>query len=89
MTHYEFTDDHGRKWYRVNKHRARRAFEQGERLVLCACNLRPFGPWHPEVEITDNFWRTFDQLVNEFEYYNCSHPGEGAYASFYMMEGQA
>lgn len=87
MHSYEFTDDHGQRWQRVNKRRARRAYEQGERLVLCACNMRPFGPWHPEYEVfpsEHNDWSSFDALVNSFEYYNCSHPGEGAYASYYM-----
>lgn len=88
MINYEFQDNSGRKWHRVNKRRARRAFESNDRLVLCACNMRPFGPWHPEIEVTDirDHWSDFDTMVNDFEYYNCSHPGEGSYASFYMTD---
>jgi len=83
---YTFTDDSGVNWKRVSKRMARKLFATGERLVICACNMRPFGPWHPEIEVTDiaDHWSDFDTMVNSFEYYNCSHPGEGAYASFYI-----
>ena len=86
MNAYTFTDDNGINWRRITKTAARKVFESGERLVLCASNLRPFGPWHPEIEVTDirDHWSDFNTLVNEFEYYNCSHPGEGRYASFYI-----
>ena len=87
MNAYVFTDDKGTNWKRVNKKVARRVFDSGETIVLCACNMRPFGPWRTECPVNNKstYREDFDYVVNSFEYYNCSHPGEGRYASFYIQ----
>lgn len=86
MNNCIFTNNNGIEYKRVPKNVARKLFNAGETIVLCACNLRPFGPWHPEMSVNNAsvYREDFDYVVNCFEWYNCSHPGEGSYASYYV-----
>lgn len=68
---------------RISKSAARRAFNAGDPVYLCAVNLRPGGPWHPEICL----WRTgenFEKSVAAFEFYNCINGETGKYAAYYI-----
>lgn len=79
---YTFTN--GSKTYkRVTKKTARRLHNEGVSLVVVACNLRPFTPWHCEgVMSADD---EFDTFVNSYTYYNCTNE-TGYYPSYYVAQ---
>jgi len=78
----EYTFEHeGKTYKRINKRAAEKAFNEGV-VVICPCNMRPFGVWGMGVHIT-NCGRAFDKIVNEFEFYNCNNE-TGRYAAFYV-----
>lgn len=67
---------------KVNKTTARNLFNAGIEVMFCPCKMRPerFGVW-----VSNKVGRAFDNLVNEFEFYNCSRP-TGSYTAFYLKE---
>lgn len=67
---------------RVNKIAARNLYNAGKPLTIAPCKMRPE---HFGVHISAACGRTFESLVNEFEYYNCSYP-TGDYAAYYIEE---
>ena len=68
----------------VQKRTAKKLFDAGETIFLQSCNMRPFGVWSTCYDITKDSadGATFDSIVNNFEYYNCSRE-TGMYATFY------
>lgn len=54
MNNYIFTDKNNNHYKRIDKRQAKRAYDAGKTIVLCPCNLRPFGMWAPEVDINKN-----------------------------------
>lgn len=95
MNNYTFKNKRTNKEYkRINKTAARAAYIAGKNIIICACNMRPFGPWHPEVEVnyndrdeTENETPAADyfaKLIMHFEYYNCINNETGRYAAFYI-----
>lgn len=89
-----FTDRNGTKYKRVNKTRAHRLFNDGSDLVICAVNMRPFGPWHTEAHILHESaekWYDTGVFPDFFEYYscmftayNCINSETGLYPAFYV-----
>ena len=74
----------GEEWKRVQKARARHEYNAGKEVVLCPCELRPFGPWHPEVMISkEHCLEEFETVVLNYEWYNCKD-GCGKYAAYYV-----
>lgn len=71
---------------RVSKRTARRHYNKGESIIILSvkCYTEMFAF---ETEENYNKVRDFDQLVNEFEYYNCNHEC-GYYAAFYVAKGK-
>lgn len=66
---------------RINKRKARKLFDNGEMIRMCACKMRPECGF-----IIDKYLipgRTFDQFVNAYEYYNCMSE-TGRYAAYYV-----
>ena len=68
---------------RINKSQARKLYAAGKSFWIVACNLRPqcgiligSSSFERMAEIP------FDDMVNSFEYYNCSNE-TGRYAAFY------
>lgn len=73
----------GTNYRRITKPVARRMFNSRKNVLLCACNLRPGAPWHPEIIVNSESGNTFNQVTNAFEYYNCNALS-GYYAAFYI-----
>lgn len=72
----------GYTFMRINKRTARRHYNNGESIIIvpvkCYTEVFAF-----ETKENYNKIRTFDNLVNEFEYYNCNHEC-GYYAAYYI-----
>lgn len=70
----------------VDKRTARAVFRSGLDIVFCPANLRPFTAWNNQVAINikDCDGYTFDEILNQFEYYNCRDNETGKYTRFYM-----
>ena len=68
----------------IQKRTARKLFEAGEVIYLQSSNFHPFGMWSQCMDIKKDIDNnvSFDSIVNNFEYYNCSNK-QGLYASFY------
>lgn len=71
---------------RVSKRTARRHYNNGESIIILPvkCYTELFA-----LETKENYnkIRKFDNLVNEFEYYNCNYEC-GYYAAFYVAKGK-
>jgi hypothetical protein len=83
MNNYNYNDN-GFTFKRVNKATARRAYNNGLRVVMCPCNLRPGAPWRPEIPVDNKSGATFETTLNAFEYYNIRGHETGRYTAFYI-----
>lgn len=83
MNKYTWTEN-GFTFKRINKTQARRAYNNGLRVVVCPVNLRPGYPWHPEIIVSGKSGTNFDRLVNVFELFNCRDKETGKYTAFYI-----
>ena len=84
---------------RVAKKTAERRYNSGETIYLCAHNLRPGGPWHPEAAVSKSniddcgYQRfvasddEFESVVSQFAYYNCNTCA-GRYPAYYIREDE-
>lgn len=88
MNKYSFTDSNGKTWERITKKQARAAYNNGLTVLFCPVNMRPFTPWHLEIDVNKNFEGydgvSFENAVNAFEYYNCTNNETGRYTAFYI-----
>ena len=88
MRKYSFTDKNGKTWERITKKQARAAYNNGLTVLFCPVNMRPFTPWHLEIDVNKNFEGyngvTFEKAVNAFEIYNCTDNETGYYTAFYL-----
>ena len=73
MYNFEFIKD-GKKWHRVNKRVARKEFDAGGVVHLTTSKAYP-GSWvgwrYIQLPPDPDRFDTFDNYVNEFEYYCC------------------
>jgi len=76
--------DSGFTFERVDKKTARKAYNNGLRVVLCPVNLRPGYPFHPETSVSGKSGATFEQALSAFEYYNIRGKETGRYTAFYL-----
>ena len=83
MNNYSYTKD-GFTFRRVNKAKARAAYNNGLSVVFCPCNLRPGSIWHPETILNNKSGETFETALNAFEYYNIRDNETGRYTAFYI-----
>lgn len=83
MIKYTFTDG-GYTFHRIDKKAARRAYNNGLRVMLCPVNLRPGYPYHPETSISGKAAATFEEALNAFEFYNLRGKETGRYTAFYI-----
>lgn len=80
---------------RVRKNVARRLFNEGVKIYLLPCKIReefiskstdPFCLFVVETSLDEeDETKTFDKVVNAFEYYNCNSEA-GYYAKYYIKE---
>lgn len=72
---------------RITKRTAERLYEMGEPVLFCPVKLIPGGVWGNGYIVTkEEEGRTFEQVLNAFEYYNCNNE-TGNYTAFYIKEG--
>lgn len=94
MRQYEYNES-GFHFERVSKKTARVAYINGLSVVVCAVNLRPGKPYHPETVLNrksrEHFAadeigvkNDFENWINSFEFYNCTNNETGHYAAFYL-----
>lgn len=71
-------------FHRISMAEARARYEGNRDFVMVACNLRPNCFQAMEVSMfTRMERRTFDDLVNEYRYYNCINQETGRRVAFY------
>lgn len=80
MNKYSFTNN-GKTWERITKKQARAAYNNGLTVLFCPVKMRPFAPWHLEIDVNKNF-----EGCNgvSFEIYNCTDNETGRYTAFYI-----
>ena len=83
MKKYSFEND-GKTWARITKKQAMAAYDSGFTVLFCPVKMRPFTPWHLEAYADKRSGRSFDNTVNEFEYYNCNKE-TWLYTAFYIQ----
>ena len=85
MNRYIIRDDVKNVVYeRITKAAARKLFNSGGKIYICACNLRPGSPWFPGTWIDSSVDPDFEKVVNAFTFYNCINNETGKYASYYI-----
>ena len=100
MNNYIFKDKNGVDYKRVTKAQAKKIYDSGIDVLICANNLRPFGFWDCGVLININDFKKygfsepcilngtpendFKKRVNEYEFYNCINSETGRYSAFYV-----
>ena len=85
MNRYIISDNVKKVNYeRITKAAARKLFNNGDNVYICACNMRPGWPWFPEARINNNNESNFEKVVNTFTFYNCINNETGKYASYYI-----
>ena len=87
MNKYSFTNN-GKTWERITKKQARAAYNNGLTVLFCPVNMRPFTPWHFEIDVNKNFEGyngvSFEKAVNAFEIYNRTYNETWRYTAFYI-----
>lgn len=86
---------------RISKTAARKLYNAGETIRICAVKMSPVNIWGAYADATpaaftvvssDGFNTTvarnkdFETVVNAFRFYNCNHE-TGYYPAFYVREG--
>lgn len=77
----------GVKIVRITKAKARKIYDAGKNLYMYPVNAWPESPWYGAWIVNNRQGRqlSFDQLINEFIYYNCDYE-RGYYPAFYIEE---
>jgi hypothetical protein len=75
------------KYTRVRKDVARRLFNEGRVIYLTPSNVAASDSnlWVKPCPISKEYGKHFDDVVSEFEYYNCNHQ-LGYYTNFWINE---
>ena len=94
MRKYTYIEN-GFTFERIDRATARRAYISGLSVVACPVNLRPGRPHHPETVLNRKnrerltadeigIKNDFNNLINSFEFYNCTNTETGKYTAFYI-----
>ena len=88
--------DGNTQFKRISKVAARKAYDAGLPVVFCPVKLYPFGGFRPSCmlqrDFADDLERaefglkadSFNDRVQDFEWYNCNLNETGKYAAFYV-----
>lgn len=83
MKDYTWTEN-GFIFKRINRTKARSAYNNGLSVIACPCNLRPGRPWNPEAVLNrDICGLDFEIIENAYIFYNI-RPGTGRYPAYYI-----
>lgn len=85
MKRKEFENIHGLYVVRVNKMKARNAFNRGNTIFCTPVNFSLYSIWFKPFEL-NKYDETldFDTLVNQIEFYNCNNES-GTYLKYYII----
>lgn len=87
---YDF--GYGTQYRRVDKRIARKLYNEGRDIHVVPNNVRINNSWGIGVDIQKdreaNQGYTFDQIINEFIFYNCGYTKTGRYPAYYIKEGE-
>ena len=83
MKKYEYCDV-GFTFMRVTKTEAAAAYRNRLPIILCPVNLRPGGPWHPEVKIIPDGKAPFEAVCRWFRFFDCTNAETGRYIAYYI-----
>lgn len=73
----------GRRFRRINKTAARKAYNKGEVIFMQSCNMPFESVWSSACQIVPDTATSFDSVVNAFQYYNCDSE-RGRYPHYYI-----
>lgn len=74
-------------YIKIDKRKARELYNEGKIIRLMACKLNPNGYWGEPLPINNEQGKPFQQICNEFAYYNCSKE-TGKSINFYIKESR-
>lgn len=69
---------------KIQKNNAKKLYELGLPIILCACKLNPESPWGLCVLVDKKSGESFEKTVAAFEFYNCTNNETGKYAAYYV-----
>lgn len=72
-----------KNYERAQKRTAERLYNEGENIYIIGCNMHPENLWEAPTMINNVTGRSFEQILNEVEYYNCDSD-RGHYLSYYI-----
>lgn len=70
---------------KVNKQKARKAYNSGKIVSLLPCKVRLGGTVITPVRISNEGGVAFDTMINSYEYHNCNNE-LGRYTHFYIED---
>jgi hypothetical protein len=87
MLNLQVYDNDQKIWQQISKAAAKKTFEAGEPIVMCAANMHPFGVWNCGVTIQKNPQHSeddndFTKILNSFSFHNCTNE-TGLYVRYY------
>lgn len=71
---------------RISKKAAFKAYKEGKTVYLCPVNFSPVSMWFQAVPLHNDSPRKWENIINEFEFYNCTNNESGRYTAFYIKE---
>lgn len=69
-------------WARISKKQAQARYKTNQDVFVLPCKMHPENVWQKPINMFCRD-RSFDQIVNEFTYYNCDYE-RGYYPAFYI-----
>ena len=86
-----YTRSDGKHIYtRVTKSQAKRLFNAGREVCVVPVKCQPFGPIYQGAHLKNDYisceGMTFDNIINEYIYYNCNYNELGRYPAYYMID---
>lgn len=75
------------EYTRISKQAARKRFNECKATYMIPVNMSPVSMWAQPVPVpVYDTHNSFTEIVNAFEYYNCTNTETGKYAAFYIKE---